>query len=149
MGSGKSSFINGICNLFSEESELQNPIQAYASDTHVTTTYKLHNVSELLEQMPKQSPLHKKIAQSIRLRFGDPWGVTPENYKKLRIGDFLDAKIEPGPMTDSGNILRTPNPVDVIHNVIFIVPLTVAVSPDMLELLRSHIKEALEAGNFS
>jgi hypothetical protein len=142
MSSGKSSFINGIINLFRGRQQLQENLTTYRSDKHVTKNYSKHSIADYLDNEVEVEHL---ISQKLKLNLWDPWGITDQNYKLVSVQHFIEGRIAEHTNMEKEEVgLVPPNPAHRIHAVIIIIPIGVGQDSEMLDLLRKHITIILE-----
>ncbi|KAH3731695.1 hypothetical protein Pelo_17473 [Pelomyxa schiedti] len=146
MGSGKSSFINGLASALSGDQRVLRTITTARLQTHVTRNYLSHPLGSVF--VPPLKPVEKLIYNNIKVRFWDPWGLSDDNYTQVKLRHFLEGYIaHEAPMNDSRiTASAKPLPGNAIHAVIFIVPITTARTTALLKLLDEQVLQAIELG---
>lgn len=153
MGSGKTSLLNGLANLFGIEEKLQKYHLAFKDDGHVTTKYTCFPMAHHIDE---NTDFGYFVSKNLRFRFWDSWGINGHNYDALTFVPFLRGTIPDGmemppdiegrPTPVPQGMIRDVDPLAVIHAVLFVMPIGTALEQEKLDIMRNHIKMILRRG---
>jgi len=141
MGDGKSSFINGIINLFRGKQNVHKELVTFRSDQHVTTQYSCNDIAL---QLDDSVPVEKLVRERLKLRLWDPWGVSEVNYKRLSVVSFVEGRLRADSDMNDNECNSDVIDENKIHAVIVIIPIGTAQDDSKLKLLEKHIRQILD-----
>lgn len=147
IGSGKTSFLNGVITLFHQE--VQTPYAVAKNDTHVTLKYTKINVNKFIEDCT-----FSNVEPNVKFCFWDTWGVTPSNYTSGELKLFLDGMIpDKFDLKNASGIKSFCDQKEAdkrkIHAVLFVVPQGIVASDKDINVLKGHLQVLQSMGHMA